>query len=99
MLCKGQMIKITASCGMWMMKKSEVSVTVMIGYSHCHIPQHRIKEAMDISFGYSSPRQTYCQSRSGVAANSVCSHCTSMDHAFLIGDRLGKQAGKGSNSI
>ncbi|GFU42387.1 uncharacterized protein TNCV_4555281 [Trichonephila clavipes] len=64
MLYKDQMIKITASCDVWMMTKSVVSVANFAGYNRCHTPRHRIKEALDISLGYSSlhAASTYCQS-------------------------------------
>ncbi|GFW68215.1 hypothetical protein TNCV_1880971 [Trichonephila clavipes] len=49
------MIKITASCDMWMKTKSVVSVAAIVGYNHFHTLRHRIKEALDVSLGYSSP--------------------------------------------
>ncbi|GFX88502.1 transposable element Tc1 transposase [Trichonephila clavipes] len=54
MLYKDQ-IKITAFCDVWMMTKSAVSVEFTVGYNHCHKPRHGIKEALNVSLGYSSP--------------------------------------------
>ncbi|GFW32529.1 hypothetical protein TNCV_676871 [Trichonephila clavipes] len=55
MLYKDQTIKITASCDEWMMTNSAVSVSDIVGYSHCYAPQHKSKEALDVSLGYTSP--------------------------------------------
>ncbi|GFW64276.1 hypothetical protein TNCV_2415261 [Trichonephila clavipes] len=87
------------------MTKSIVSVAAIVGYKCCHTPRHRIKEVFDVSLGYSSLHvaSTYCQSCSGVAVGggggSRDNRCASVDHAFSIGERSGKQAGQGSNSI
>ncbi|GFW36674.1 uncharacterized protein TNCV_1956741 [Trichonephila clavipes] len=51
MLYKDQTITVTASCDLWMMTESVVSVDVIIGYNWCHTPRHRIKEALDVSLG------------------------------------------------
>ncbi|PRD34972.1 UNVERIFIED_CONTAM: hypothetical protein NCL1_12936 [Trichonephila clavipes] len=55
MLYKDQMMKITASCDVWMTTKSVVSVASIVVYNRCHTPRHRIKEALDVWVGYSSP--------------------------------------------
>ncbi|GFV96176.1 uncharacterized protein TNCV_1871361 [Trichonephila clavipes] len=101
MLYKDQTIKITASCDMWMMTKSEVSLSAIVGYNRCHTPRHRIKEALDVSLRYSTtcgfiilPKLIWF--RSGWC---IPSRCASMDHTFLIGDRLEEQADQGRNSI
>ncbi|GFU64567.1 hypothetical protein TNCV_305061 [Trichonephila clavipes] len=52
-LYKDQTIKIPASCDVWMMTKSVVRVTTIVGYNRCHTPRHRIKKALDVSLGYS----------------------------------------------
>ncbi|GFX62863.1 hypothetical protein TNCV_3351891 [Trichonephila clavipes] len=54
MLYKDQTIKIT-SCAEWMMTKLVVSVATIVGYNRCHTLRHRIKKALDVSLGYSSP--------------------------------------------
>ncbi|GFV98333.1 transposable element Tc3 transposase [Trichonephila clavipes] len=99
MLHKDETIQITASCDMQMMTKSEVSVVAIVDYSLCHTPRHRIKEALDVSLGYSSP----C----GFHVLSELIRCNSgrrilgqlCKHTFSIRDRSGEQAGEGSNSI
>ncbi|GFT74172.1 uncharacterized protein TNCV_5027041 [Trichonephila clavipes] len=55
MLYKDQTIKIPALCDVWMMKKSVASAAVIVGYNPCKPPRPRIKEALDVSLGYSSP--------------------------------------------
>ncbi|GFS85472.1 transposon Tf2-9 polyprotein [Trichonephila clavipes] len=45
------MIKITASCDVWMMTKSVVSVATIISHNRCHPPRHRIKEALNCVIG------------------------------------------------
>ncbi|GFU64261.1 hypothetical protein TNCV_3780721 [Trichonephila clavipes] len=52
---KDQTIEITASCDVWMMTKSVVSVIAIVGYNCCHTPRHRFNETLDVSLGYSSP--------------------------------------------
>ncbi|GFT43084.1 hypothetical protein TNCV_5119501 [Trichonephila clavipes] len=36
------------------MTKSVVIVAAIVGYNRCHTPRHKIKEALDVSLGYSS---------------------------------------------
>ncbi|GFW45381.1 hypothetical protein TNCV_4734881 [Trichonephila clavipes] len=43
---------MTASCEVWMMTKLVVSVAAIIGYNRCHMPRHRIKEALDEPLSY-----------------------------------------------
>ncbi|GFT24122.1 hypothetical protein TNCV_2063731 [Trichonephila clavipes] len=84
---------MTASCDVWMMVKSVVSVTVIVGYNPCHTPRHRTKETLDVSLEYSSPCGFHILPKlSGVAAGGVSqtSRCASMDHMFSIGDRSGE---------
>ncbi|GFU73438.1 hypothetical protein TNCV_3052221 [Trichonephila clavipes] len=50
-----QTIKITSSCDVWMMTKSEVRVAAILGCNHCHTPRHVIKEALDVCLGNSNP--------------------------------------------
>ncbi|GFT14351.1 MPN domain-containing protein [Trichonephila clavipes] len=37
------------------MTNSAVRIATIVGYNCCHIPRHRIKEALDVFLGYSSP--------------------------------------------
>ncbi|GFS50258.1 hypothetical protein TNCV_3491 [Trichonephila clavipes] len=84
-----QTIKITPSCNVRMMAKSVVSVAAIVGYNHCHMPRHRIKEALDISLEYSSHvASAYCQIRPGV---SRASRFAKINHMFSR-DRENKQA-------
>ncbi|GFX61753.1 hypothetical protein TNCV_1382511 [Trichonephila clavipes] len=62
--------------------------TTIVGYNHCHTLLHGIKEALDASFGYSSPcggfhilPKLIC----GVAESGVSrsSHCAIRDHIFF----------------
>ncbi|GFW51734.1 uncharacterized protein TNCV_1186661 [Trichonephila clavipes] len=55
MLYNHQTVKITSSCDVWMMTKSVVSVNAIVDYSRCRTPRQRIKEASDVSLGYSRP--------------------------------------------
>ncbi|GFU72135.1 uncharacterized protein TNCV_3049951 [Trichonephila clavipes] len=52
MLYKGQTVQMTASCDVWMMTKSVVSVAAIVGCNRCHTPWHRIEEAFDVSLEY-----------------------------------------------
>ncbi|GFW94199.1 hypothetical protein TNCV_1979391 [Trichonephila clavipes] len=97
------MIKITAFCDKWMMTKSVVSVAAIVGYNRSHTPRHKIKEALEVSLGYSSldAVSIYCQKL--IWCSSVwlsrASCCANMDYTVLIGDRSGELAGQRSNSI
>ncbi|GFU07143.1 hypothetical protein TNCV_1316091 [Trichonephila clavipes] len=55
MLYKNETTKITASWDAWIMTKSVDSAAAFVGYSRCHMPRHRIKEALDVSLGCISP--------------------------------------------
>ncbi|GFX32470.1 uncharacterized protein TNCV_2173881 [Trichonephila clavipes] len=85
-------------------KEQQFSLTTIVGYKSYHTPRHRIKEALDVSLGYSSfhAASIYCQNWPGGAAGGVsrASRCASMNHTFSIGDSSGKQLpvkGKRSN--
>ncbi|PRD29220.1 UNVERIFIED_CONTAM: hypothetical protein NCL1_30075 [Trichonephila clavipes] len=43
------MIKIIPFGNMWMITKSVVSVTAIVGYSHCHTPRHIINWGTAVS--------------------------------------------------
>ncbi|GFY07818.1 hypothetical protein TNCV_4287541 [Trichonephila clavipes] len=43
MLPKYQTIKMTTSCDVWMMTKSEVSIAAIVDCNRYHMPQHRIQ--------------------------------------------------------
>ncbi|GFV47313.1 hypothetical protein TNCV_4829691 [Trichonephila clavipes] len=69
--------------------KSVVSVATIAGCNHFHRPWYRIKEALDISLGYSNPcrfrilpKLIWCSS-GGVSRASLCA---SIGHTFSIGD-------------
>ncbi|GFY22822.1 hypothetical protein TNCV_2180831 [Trichonephila clavipes] len=81
------------------MTKSVVSVSIHVGYNHCHTPRYRIKEAMNVSLGYSSPCDLHILPTLTWCSSGRCipdSRCPSMDNTFSIGDRSGEQ---GSNSM
>ncbi|GFS57754.1 uncharacterized protein TNCV_2908691 [Trichonephila clavipes] len=81
MLYKDRHIKITASCDVWMMKKSVVSAAAIVDYNRCHTPRHGIKEAFDVSFRYSStcgflilPKLIWRKSDWCIPGQSLCKH-------------------------
>ncbi|PRD23139.1 UNVERIFIED_CONTAM: hypothetical protein NCL1_47226 [Trichonephila clavipes] len=51
MLYKDQAIEISASCDMWIMINLVVSEDAIVGYNRCHKPQHRFKDALEVSLG------------------------------------------------
>ncbi|GFY23869.1 uncharacterized protein TNCV_3536631 [Trichonephila clavipes] len=80
-LHKNQTIEITASCDVWMMTKSVISVTTIVGYNYCHTPQHRTKEALDVSLECISPcgfrilqKLIWCGSEWCIPEQSLCKH-------------------------
>ncbi|GFX78027.1 uncharacterized protein TNCV_971811 [Trichonephila clavipes] len=86
MLFKDQTIEITASCDVWMMTISVVSVASIVGYNRCHTPRHTIKNALDVSLAYSSscgfhilPKLIWCSSS---WCNPGQSLCKSGPHVF-----------------
>ncbi|GFX51891.1 uncharacterized protein TNCV_3063091 [Trichonephila clavipes] len=96
MLYKDQMIKITASCNVWMMIKSVVSVARNAGYNHCNTLRHEIKEALNVFLGYRSPcgfhilaKLIWCNREWCIPVQSLCKH---EPHTFaLVIDRENKQ--------
>lgn len=83
---KVKTIKITASSDVWMMTKSVLSVTAIVGYNCCHTPRHRIKKTLIVSFGCSNPCGFHIFSKPGVAAGGVsqASRCVSIDTHFRL---------------
>ncbi|GFX67158.1 hypothetical protein TNCV_2185051 [Trichonephila clavipes] len=86
---------------MWMMTKLLISVATIVGFNRCHTNHHKIKQALDVTLGNSSPCGVHIIPICGVAVGGVSrsSRCAIMDHTFLVSDRSEEQAGKGSNSI
>ncbi|GFY15644.1 hypothetical protein TNCV_1282921 [Trichonephila clavipes] len=82
--------------------KLVIRVAAIVVNNHCHTPRHRIKVALDVFLGYSSPCGFYILPNLAYCSSEWCtpSHSlASTDHTFSIGHRLGEQAGHGSNSI
>ncbi|GFU87200.1 hypothetical protein TNCV_1059121 [Trichonephila clavipes] len=81
MLYKDGTIKVTASCDVWMMTKTVVSVTAIVDYNGLLSPQHITIEALDVSLGYSSPcdfhilpKLIWCSSGLCIPGQSLCKH-------------------------
>ncbi|GFW19538.1 hypothetical protein TNCV_1604301 [Trichonephila clavipes] len=73
-----------------MTTKSVDSVATIVGYTHCHMSRHSIKEVLDVSLGYSSPCGFHILQKfiwCGNGGVSRARRCASMDHTFSIGDR------------
>ncbi|GFX93426.1 hypothetical protein TNCV_1093661 [Trichonephila clavipes] len=68
MLDNGQTITITASCDMWIMTKSVISVTTIVECIHNHTPRNRIKEVLVVTVEENlySDMDVVCVSRSGL---------------------------------
>ncbi|GFS62971.1 uncharacterized protein TNCV_2054461 [Trichonephila clavipes] len=98
MLYKDQTILIAASCDVWMITISVVSIAAIKDYNSCHTPRHRIKEALDVSLGYSSPcgfhilpKLIWCSIGWCIPVQSLCKHGP---HVSDWRDRENKQAKK-----
>ncbi|GFT87747.1 uncharacterized protein TNCV_4000961 [Trichonephila clavipes] len=88
MLYKDQTIEITASYDTWMMTKSVVSVAAIVDYNHCHTARHRVKEALDVFLGYSSPCGFHILQKFILCSNGWCILGTSLcKHGPHVGDR------------
>ncbi|GFU91204.1 hypothetical protein TNCV_4925341 [Trichonephila clavipes] len=71
---------------MWMITKSVDCVVTIAGYNPCHTSRHRIKEALDVSLGCSSPfgfhrlsELIWFNSGLCITSQSLCNHGP---HAF-----------------
>ncbi|GFS96537.1 uncharacterized protein TNCV_3943361 [Trichonephila clavipes] len=81
MLYRDQTIKITASCDVWTMTKSVVSVAAIVDYNRCLTPRHRIKESLVVPLGFNSlcgfhilPKLIWCRSGWCIPRQSLCKH-------------------------
>ncbi|GFV71701.1 hypothetical protein TNCV_3534891 [Trichonephila clavipes] len=83
-----------------MMTKSAVNVASIVGYNHCHMPRHKIKDTLVEYLGNSSscgfhilPMLIWCSSGRCILGQLLCKHGSHVFDWRLIGktSRLRKQ--------